>query len=149
MPPGVTPVVTDLSARRWQQTPHLRGTRAGTAGAEFRYTGTDAIVSNEAATLAFRVTPGTVYVFSAQTDLPGATGEADVFIDTADGTRTYAIAYAKAPASRAISTPPWKAPAGVTEVLLGMQIALSKIERGRDVRFSRPVMRAAAPAGTP
>lgn len=149
MPPGVVPTEVQLSDQRWLTTPDMHAIRSGTHVTGFRYSGTGQVTANEAATLSVPVTPGTVYVFSAHADDRSKVGEVDVLIDSADGRSTYVSSFAKAPISSDLGTPPWKAPPGVTRIMVGMQIAQSAVEKGRDLTFSRPVLRSATPPNKP
>jgi hypothetical protein len=149
MPPGIVPTEVQLSDQHWSTTANMHAIQDRGRVTGFRYTGTGQVALNEAATLSVPVTPGTIYVFSAHADDPSKSGEVDVLIDSADGKSTYVSSFAKAPIASDLGTRPWKAPPGVTRVLVGMQIAQSAVEKGRDLTFSRPVLRSATPANKP
>lgn len=146
MPPGIAPTELQLSRRQWATTSNMQTVRSGDRAAAFRYAGTGAVVQNEAATLRIPVTPGTVYVFSAHAEDRSKAGEVDLIVDSDDGKSTYVSRFVKAPVSSQLSTPPWKAPPGVTSVLVGMQIVQSPVDKGVDVTFSQPVLLSATPS---
>ena len=151
MPPGVTPRTVGLAKQPWSLSDDMHRVQPSAGAAPvFRYTGTGQKVLNEYATLKVPVTPGTIYVFSARVDLANLIGQADVVIDTADSKRTYVSTYAdKSAGPRVVSTPPWKAPPGVTEARVGVQLAQSAVENGRTLTFSEPTLLSATPPGNP
>lgn len=141
----VAPPLTEtapLGRQRWRVTPGLHPYESGgdSSGGSFEYHGTGA-PDTQAATLDVGVRPGRVYVFSAWVD-PSAVvnGEVDLFIDTPSGNSTYSISYIPGQAPSRYLTEPWLCPAGVTRVMLGVQIVRTTVAMGRAWRFSDPVL---------
>jgi len=139
LPPGVKMTSTDLAGEHWKLTPAMRRTSAGPGGSVvFAYVGTGKAVDNELASLVIPVSPGVVYVFSAWADTSSVLGQANLIIDTADGSSTYASVFKGPGKPGRIETSPWRCPPGVTKVLLGMQLAQNAVKKGQALRYAEP-----------
>lgn len=142
IPPGSKMHNTELDAMPWAIDGKIQRVQGATGtGASYVYIGTGKPNGMDIATLKVPVEPGTIYLFSAIVDPSKiAIGSFDLIIDTADGKSTYSIVGgATGPPSR-FYTPPWRAPAGVTNVLLGMQLVGSTVAKGEKLSFSRPLL---------
>ena len=145
VPPGTVFQVADLSTASWKATSGFHRTKTGPNGSRaFEYLGSGRRAENENATVVVPVTEGTVYVFSTWVDTSHVVGEADLFIDQADGSTTFSSVYQGPKPLGRIKTPPWRCPHGVTRVMLGMQIAQSAVTKGQVLRFYGPELDSAA-----
>jgi len=145
VPPGTVFQTTDLSAANWKVTRSFHRTMTGPKGSRaFAYLGTGKREENESATLVVPVTEGTVYVFSSWADTTHVVGEADLFIDKADGSTTFASVFQGPKTPGRIKTTPWRCPHGITRVMLGMQLAQSAVAKGQLLRFYGPELDSAA-----
>ena len=115
---------------------------AGTDSAEFLLYGTGAASTNQAfMSQVIDVTPGVTYIFSVNLDIASATG-GSAYLDGAapgaDPLTVVPVYFQKSlPAGTSgVESVPWTAPAGVTQICVGVQIYGLVVPTGSTVSFS-------------